>query len=74
MSLDICAIHVRQKQAMMTDGSIIPITNFIDHEGEESEPEDAVQFVAGPDGDGKWWTDCIESYNVPGEQHAPTLH
>jgi len=48
---------------MLTDGQIIPITNLLDEDGDETgDLNEARAFVAGPDSSGKWHTDSIESY------------
>lgn len=38
------------------DGQAIPVTTFLDDDGDECEAEDAVICIAGPDRDGMWRT------------------
>lgn len=38
----------------LSDGQVLPITNFFDDDGDECGADDAVVCVAGPDADGYW--------------------
>ena len=42
------------RAAMLSDGSIVPVTVFISSDGDDCGPEDAICAVAGRDGVG-WW-------------------
>lgn len=72
--IHVCSINLGQKLAALTDGQVIPITTFLDNDNEETEPEFAVDFVAGPDQQGKWYRDEVGTFEIPGERGAPTLH
>lgn len=69
----ICSINLGQKLAALTDGQIIPITNFLDRDNEETDAEFAAEFVAGPDHYGKWYRDEVDGFYGPTER-ASTLH
>ena len=45
---DIEAVTRDRGTAVLTDGSLAPITNWIDQDGDDCEPADAVVGVAGP--------------------------
>lgn len=48
---------------MLTDGQIIPITRLLDEDGDETDfPEAARAFTAGPDREGKFHDDSLETY------------
>jgi hypothetical protein len=49
-SLDLVAINVAGEQAMANDGTLLPITNWFDEEGDECAPDHAVTAVAGIEG------------------------
>ena len=57
------AINIARGLALMSDGSFVPITNHIDANGDECEPEDAEHVVAGPDADGRWWLLVLKEYD-----------
>lgn len=48
-------VDLKLRYVLLNDGERLPITNLIDDDGEECEPDDAVFVVAGEDGKG-WWT------------------
>lgn len=41
---------------LMVGGSTVPVTNWLDDDGEECDAQDAVMAVAGPSIDGRWHT------------------
>jgi hypothetical protein len=46
--IDIHAINLHRRMAVLTDGSYVPITNLIDCAGMDTDnPDEAVTFVAG---------------------------
>lgn len=51
--VDIEAINVVERQALLTDGRLVPITTFFDALGDECAPDaNAISFVAG---EGRDW-------------------
>lgn len=60
------AINWSTKEFMDDHGRIFPITNFIDVDGDECDPEDAVCCVAGAED--CWYSiDLREWRNIPSE-------
>lgn len=55
LDLDVDAIHRARGIAMLSDGQEIPVTNWIDIDGDECSQEDAVACACGPDANGKWY-------------------
>jgi hypothetical protein len=50
-----CNISFSERKVALSDGSIIPITNFLDLDGDETEELDIVcTIVAGPMPNGRW--------------------
>lgn len=63
MQIEIHQIHLSRREAVTSDGQIIPIVSLLDNWGEDTEePSEAKAFVAGPDNRGQWHTDMTESY------------
>lgn len=58
--MDIAAINRQRGLAVMDDGAIIPIEVWLDDEGDECGPDEAVVAVAGPDAAG-WWHPVVLS-------------
>ncbi|MDW9880494.1 hypothetical protein GOA90_25235 [Sinorhizobium meliloti] len=56
---DIERISIEGRFVVLSDGEVLPITDFFDDEGDDCEPADAVECVAGRDGYG-WMTIAIE--------------
>lgn len=51
------AIHRRRREALLSDGEVIPIASFHDHDGTKLGSHlGALYCVAGPDHEGKWWS------------------
>lgn len=49
--LTIDAIHRSRREALRSDGKIVPITRFLDHMGDDTDDvEEAASCVAGSDG------------------------
>lgn len=42
--------------AYTEDGQVLPVTNWLDEDGDDCDEDDAVVCVAGPDRDGFWLT------------------
>lgn len=64
MSLDIQAVQLRQRLAMLSDGQVVPIVSMLDFEGEDTEePHEAKAVVAGPCSCGRWYTDSLDGYD-----------
>lgn len=58
-------INLRQKLAILTDGQMVNITNFLDIDGDETtDLEEVTAVVAGPDNCGKWYTDLLDSFTT----------
>ena len=53
--LEVISVNLREKVAVLSDDSIIRITNLFDMDGDEPNtlPE-TVAVIAGPDKNGKW--------------------
>lgn len=59
------AINCSARRAVLSDGSIFPITNFFDADGDEvSDAADAVRFVAGSDVRGRWWAGDLSAFGA----------
>lgn len=59
----VAAVNLRLRIVILDGDEIIPITNMIDCDGEETnDHEECVSFVAGPTPDGGWITDLASSY------------
>lgn len=54
ISPDVQAINRDQAVALMDDGALVPITDWLDAFGEACKAADAVVAVAGPLPSGKW--------------------
>ena len=54
MALSVEAINRTTSIAVLNDGQLIPITNWL-LDGEDCEPEDAMSCVCGPCSKGKWY-------------------
>lgn len=54
MIVDVAAINRKQGLAIMDDGALVAVTVWLDQNGDECEPDEAVVAVVGPDPDG-WW-------------------
>lgn len=72
MQVELCSVSLGQRLAMLTDGQIIPITNMLDCDGDDTdEPSEARAFVAGPDANGKWHEDSLDTYGFA--ESTPSL-
>lgn len=59
--LDVAALNVHQRLALLSDGEIVPITNLFDAEGcETKDPGQARSFVAG--GGAQWFSGDLAAY------------
>ena len=55
------AINLHDRQALLTTGEVIPITELFDDEGDETDdPDEAVAFVAGRPG--LWINALVDDY------------
>lgn len=62
---DVEAINVADRLALLTDGRVVPITNLLDADGDEtSDTAAAVGFVAGATG--QWFAARIADYETTG--------
>ena len=55
IELEVDAVHRARGIAILSDGQEVPITNWIDIDGNECDYADAVACACGPDFDGKWY-------------------
>lgn len=53
--VEITAVNRAVAVAMTDTGQTIPVTNWLDCDGDEYAPKDAVVAVAGPDDQGHWY-------------------
>ena len=53
---EVSCVNLNGRVAVMEDGQVLAVTNFIDAHGEECEVDEAIICVAGPDKDGMWVT------------------
>lgn len=53
---EVSCVNLNGRVAVMEDGQVLAVTNFIDAHGEECEVDEAIICVAGPDKDGMWMT------------------
>ncbi len=68
MLVELCSVQLVQKLAMLTDGQIIPVTKMLDAFGDDTdEPARARAFEAGPDAEGRWHQDSLETYGFPAD-------
>ncbi len=56
------AINRSLSIVLMVGGSTVPITNWLDEDGEDCAEEDAVMAVAGPDCEGRWHTIGLDEF------------
>ena len=50
------AINRKLALCLMSGGSTVPITTWLNDDGQECDPDEAVMAVAGPAADGRWHT------------------
>lgn len=60
--LEVDAINRAIGIAILSDGQHVPITNWIDADGDECGPADAVACACGPDIKGKWYAVNLGSF------------
>lgn len=59
--MDIQALHVASRTAILTDGATVPITNLFDAWGDETDDSaEAVSFVCGAGN--VWLSDRLDSF------------
>lgn len=63
---EIDRVSIDGRFVVMSDGAILPITNFFDDDGDECEPGEATTVIAGTDEYG-WLT--IELFDEAGTIH-----
>lgn len=63
IELEIDLIHRARGIAILSDGQQIPVTNWIDIDGNECDYGDAVACAAGPDFDGNWYAVALGSFS-----------
>ena len=52
--IEVACINMREGIAFTEDGQSLPVTHWLDSDGDDCDPDDAVAVVAGPDRDGLW--------------------
>jgi hypothetical protein len=63
MMVDVASVNLFRRQAILTDGQIIPITLLIDSTGEDTDDlEKVVAFATGPDKHGYSFHEQVASY------------
>ena len=58
------AINISKAFCLMSGGSIVPITTWLDDDGNECGPDEAVMAVAGPAADGRWHTLALDEFET----------
>lgn len=60
--IDVEAINLGRRQALLSTGAVVNITQFFDEDGDETnDPEFALAMVIKLP-DGRWWTGDVSSY------------
>lgn len=68
--IDVDAINLRRKMALLNDGSTVPITKLFDDDGDDTDDlESAVSFTAGPASNGKWYSGAVADFSPPPSVH-----
>lgn len=62
IELEVDAVHRARGIAILSDGQEVPITNWIDIDGNECDYADAVACACGPDVDGNWYAVALGSF------------
>lgn len=62
--LEVDAIHRGRGQAILSDGQWLPITHWLNADG-DCEAENATACVCGPDFDGNWYAVNLSSFTGP---------
>lgn len=62
IELEIDLVHRARGIAILSDGQEIPVTNWLDIDGNDCDYADAVACVAGPDVDGNWYAVALGSF------------
>ena len=57
---DIDAINTTDNLLLTTEGDVLPITNYLDGDGEECAAIDAVAFVGGDEG--LWFSGLVDDF------------
>ena len=61
IDIEVQMIHRRRGIAILSDGQEVPITSWLNADG-ECEPSKAVSCVCGPCFDGKWYSVDLREY------------
>ena len=61
--IEVIAINYGMEVLLMSDDTNIPITEWLDFDGGECSNDDATVCVAGPDVDGKWYSEVLENFD-----------
>jgi hypothetical protein len=60
----IVAVNLEKRIATLDNGETIPVTKFIDEDGDETDDfQEAFSFVAGPCSLGAYLTDLVEHFD-----------
>lgn len=61
--IDVQAINLTKRLALLSDGATVPVTNLLDADGDETqEPAQAVGFVAGEGG--TWFAGLLSDFDA----------
>lgn len=63
IDLEVQMVHRAKGIAILSDGQEIPITNWIDMDGDECGYADAVACACGPDFDGRYYAVALGSFD-----------
>ena len=61
IDLEVQMIHRKRGIAILSDGQEVPVTNWLDGEG-DCDPAEATACVCGPCFDGKWYSVDLKDY------------
>lgn len=63
------AVHKVLCHAILSNDEVIPITHWLDSEGAECDPYDALTCVAGPSSAGDWFLVELDQYEADTAVH-----
>ena len=61
--MHVIGINLIVEEMMLDDGVILPITDWIDGNGNECSKQEAEFCIAGPDLNGRWYNAAIEEFS-----------
>lgn len=67
-SVDVEAINLGQRKALLNNGAIVALTNLLDEDGEETDdPSEASAFVCSYNG--LWYSGSVNDFNPASTRH-----